>query len=396
MRLGGVLPTESLVLSPESPYPLTGGGALRTASLLHCLATRGPVDLIVFRQPEAAYPGQALPAGLVRKITVIDLPAHSRGGAARAARNAGRVARQVPPLVDRFAGFEREVSAAIGAARYQVGVVEHSWCAPYAGVLGLSCERLVLDLHNIESLLHQRCAAVEGGMTGLAHRLFADASLELERRWLPQFSQVLAPSRSDAEWVRAIAPSANVVVYPNAIPAMALPAHADEEVIAFSGNMEYHPNQGAVRFFRQEVWPQLREQWPRLIWRLIGKNPGAVRKWISGDARIEATGPIGDAVRELARCRVAVVPLLAASGTRLKILEAWAAGLPVVSTPIGAEGLQASDGQNLLLAEGGTAFAAAVSRLLVSPALRRQLGAAGRALLEQEFTWEKAWKKLDF
>jgi glycosyltransferase involved in cell wall biosynthesis len=385
-----------LVLSPEAPYPLAGGGALRTASLVHYLAKRGAVDLIVFREPGAADPAKALPAGLVRKITVIDLPVHSRRVAARAARNASRVARQVAPLVDRFAGFESEVRAGIGDARYEIGVVEHSWCAPYQAVLGEACTQLVLDLHNIESVLHERCGAVEGGATGLAHRVFAEASRKLERRWLPQFSEVLATSESDAKRAREIAPEARVVVYPNAIRGVELPPHADEEAIAFSGNMEYHPNRGAVRFFRQEVWPHLRREWPRLVWRLIGKNPDAVSEWISGDPRIEATGPVDDAVKELARCRVAVVPLLAGSGTRLKILEAWAAGLPVVSTPVGAEGLPARDGENLLLAEGGAAFASAVSRLLSSSTLRRELGGAGRLLLEQEFTWEKAWEKLDF
>jgi glycosyltransferase involved in cell wall biosynthesis len=98
----------------------------------------------------------------------------------------------------------------------------------------------------------------------------------------------------------------------------------------------------------------------------------------------------------LARAQVAVAPVLAGSGTRLKILEAWAAGLPVVSTTLGAQGLGARDGENLLLADGGPAFAEAVSRLLASPDLRESLGAAGRLLLEKEFTWERAWKKLDF
>jgi glycosyltransferase involved in cell wall biosynthesis len=385
-----------LVLAPEAPYPLAGGGALRTASLINYLARRGAVDLVVFRQPGARDPAKELPAGLVRRITVIDLPAHSHGGAWRLTRNASRLARQVPPLVDRFSGFEREVKAAIGEARYEVGLVEHFWCAPYAAVLQDACARTVLDLHNIESVLHERCAAVEGGAAGFAHRVFALASRNLERRWLPRYSEVLVTSGSDAEHVRQIVPAARVVVYPNAIPAIAQPARTDEEVIAFSGNLEYHPNRGAVRFFRQEVWPHLRKEWPRLVWRLIGKNPAAVRQWTSGDPRIETTGPVDDAVQELARCRVAVVPLLAASGTRLKILEAWAAGVPVVSTSIGAEGLPAKDGENLLLAEGGLAFASAVSRLLSSSALRRELGAAARLLLEQEFTWEEVWKKLDF
>jgi glycosyltransferase involved in cell wall biosynthesis len=160
--------------------------------------------------------------------------------------------------------------------------------------------------------------------------------------------------------------------------------------------MEYHPNRSAVRYFRREIWPLLRERWPRLIWRLVGKNTHSVRQFTSGDERIEVQGQVDDAIRELARARVAVVPLLAGSGTRLKILEAWAAGLPVVSTTVGAEGLRACDGEHLLLADGALNFTNAVSRLLTCSSLRVDLGHAGRLLLEKEFTWEKAWLKLDF
>src|SRR5262249_44803226 len=100
--------------------------------------------------------------------------------------------------------------------------------------------------------------------------------------------------------------------------------------------------------------------------------------------------------RELALARAAVVPLLTGSGTRLKILEAWAAGLPVVSTTIGAEGLSTRHGVHLLVADTAPDFAQAVSRLLACPETRAELGMAGRLLLEKEFTWEKAWRKLDF
>ena len=170
---------------------------------------------------------------------------------------------------------------------------------------------------------------------------------------------------------------------------------AREHVIVFSGNLEYHPNTSAVRFFRQEVWPRLRNQWPDLIWRLVGRNPQAVRQWTQGDGRIQVTGPVDDAIAELGRAQVAVAPILAGSGTRLKILEAWGAGLPVVSTTLGAEGLPARDGQHLLLADGGEPFARAVTRLLQDAHLRHEMGCAGRALLENQFTWEKAWQHLD-
>ena len=399
-RLVAALPPEphrsALLLAPEAPYPLAGGGALRTASLLHHLARSYKVDLLVFRQPGAPDPGAHLPAGLVRRIFVIDLPPNGRSFAARALRNAVRVTRAIPPLVDRFSGFAGRIENLLAGRRYDIGIVEHFWCAPYHEQIARFCGRTVLDLHNIESHLHQRCAEVETNATAFAHHVFRRASLELERTWLPRYSQVLAVSEADAELAAAIAPGARITVYPNAVPLATLPPQQDEEAIIFSGNLEYHPNQLAVRFFRCEIWPSLRRKWPRLAWRLVGKNPEAVRRFTSGDPRIEVTGPVDDAIGELARGRVGVVPLLAGSGTRLKILEAWAAGLPIVSTTLGAEGLRARDGEHLLLADGAAAFTAAVSRLLACSDLRGSLSAAGRCLLETEFTWEKAWKKLDF
>ena len=394
------MPTDThapaLVLAPEVPYPLAGGGALRTASLVEYLAQTRPVDLIVFRQPGAPDPRTDLPAGLVRDTSVIDLPANGRSRGARAWRNAWRLARAVPPLIDRFAGFEAQVAAAVAGKRYGIGVIEHFWCAPYAGEIGPACAETVLDLHNIESLLHERCAEGGAGLEAFAHSVFGRAALDLERQWLPRFSRVLVPSECDAEATLRIAPGANVAVYPNAIPWIPVPQRGREDVIAFSGNFEYHPNIAAVRFFRQCVWPELRERWPGVTWRLIGMNPQGVRRFTGGDPRIEVAGAVGDAVAELARAKVAVVPILAGSGTRLKILEAWAAGVPVVSTPMGAEGLPAKDSENLLLAGDPRGFAAAVSRLLADEALGDRIGAAGRAVLEREFTWEAAWKRLLF
>jgi glycosyltransferase involved in cell wall biosynthesis len=279
---------------------------------------------------------------------------------------------------------------------YEIGIIEHFWCAAYWELLAPVCRRTVLDLHNIESILHARCAESEGPVSGLAHRVFRSACREMERIWLPRFSEVLTTSQRDAATVLDLAPAASVRVYPNAIPWQPMPQPGEEEAIVFSGNMEYHPNKSAVRFFRREVWPLLRERWPGLVWRLLGKNPEAVSLFTSGDAQIEVTGAVDDAVRELARAKVAVVPLLSGSGTRLKILEAWAAGIPVVSTFLGAEGLPVRNGEDILLADNPADFAEAVSRLLASKQLRRQIGAAGRLLLEKEFTWETVWGNLDF
>jgi glycosyltransferase involved in cell wall biosynthesis len=384
----------ALLLSAEAPYPLHGGGALRTASLLHYLAERYATDLLVFRQPGDPDLAAALPAGLVRRLVVIDLPPNRRDAASRALRNAVRLVRRVPPLTDRFAGFHHAIASALTGRRYAVGVVEHFWCAPYAETLAPLCDRLVLDLHNVESVLHERCAATESGSAAFAHRVFARASRRLETRWLARFDRVLVASPDDAALVQRL--GATPLVYPNALPFAVPPPQADEEVVAFSGNLEYHPNRTAVRFFRRDIWPALRETSPTLVWRLIGKNPAAVAEFTGGDPRIQVTGPVEDAIAELARCRAGVVPLLAGSGTRLKILEAWAAGLPVVSTTIGAEGLGARHGEHLLLADDAHSFARETARLLACSDLRSSLSNAGRLLLDKEFTWVAVWRKLDF
>ena len=273
-------------MAPEAPYPLSGGGSLRTASLLEYLGRHYELDLIVFRQPGAPDPASLLPAELVRRVTAIPLPATGRGWAARALRNAIRLARGVPPLVDRFAGFDAQVERAAAGRSYEIGVIEHSWCAPYLDRIAGACRRTVLDLHNVESVLHTRCAQVEGGAVGLAHRIFGEASARFEAEWLPRFDEVLAPSASDAGSVASLAPRARVRVYPNAIPWTPVPPKTDEQAIVFSGNLEYHPNLSAVRFFAREVWPGVRDRWPHLVWRLVGKSPESVEKLVTGDPRI--------------------------------------------------------------------------------------------------------------
>ncbi len=133
------------------------------------------------------------------------------------------------------------------------------------------------------------------------------------------------------------------------------------------------------------------------MWRLVGKNPESVEKLVAGDPRIELSGPVEDAVAELARAQVAVVPLLAGSGTRFKILEAWAAALPVVSTTIGAEGLPVRDGEHMLLADTAAAFAEAVSRLLACKELRIgvwQMPAG--CCWKRNLRGKSAWANLDF
>jgi glycosyltransferase involved in cell wall biosynthesis len=380
------------MLSPETPYPLHGGGALRTASLLNYLARDYDVDLIVFRHRSEQDPAGALPAGLVKNVQVIDLPHHDRESLARIWRNAGRLLHGIPPLVDRFRGFS---SAIRRGSRYKIAVIEHFWCAEYQTVLSEMSDRVILNLHNIESVWHQTCAAAEPFPRSFAHRQFMKNCLAMEREWLPGFDTVLTASERDAERLRHAHEGVNALVYPNAIPLVPVPNRAEEDVIAFSGNMEYQPNRTAVGFFAREVWPELSRRYPTLRWRLIGMNAHFVESDIRGLARVEMTGSVADAVAELAAAKVVVAPLLSGSGTRLKIVEAWAAARAVVATSLGAEGLPVSNNLNISIADTPQEFVESIQRLIEFPEARRKIGQAGRCLYEQEFSWDAAWRSLD-
>jgi glycosyltransferase involved in cell wall biosynthesis len=360
--------SRALFLSPEAPVAGAGGGGLRSASLLAYLRGKYAVDVVDFT-----------------------LRPHSKTALARAWRNIGRLARGVPPLFDRYSGYEAQLAARLGEAKYALGVVEHFWCASYAPLLRGHCGRLVLDLHNVESELARTHARAARWPASWASARFTKAYQDLEKEWLPKFDAVLVASEEDRRRVE----HPHVVVYPNALPEIEPPRAPEENCIVFSGNLEYHPNVEAVRWFRERVWPRLRERCAGVEWRLVGRNPEAVARWVAGDHRIRVIGAVPDAVIELAKAKVCLVPLLSGSGTRFKILEAWAAGRAVASTTIGAEGLGARAAEHLLIADGAEDFGDAVERLWKDAGLRERIGAAGRELYLERFTWSAAWRKLD-
>jgi polysaccharide biosynthesis protein PslH len=359
--------SSALFLSPELPVAGAGGGGLRSASLLEYLRRRHAVRVVSFTLPE-----------------------HSKSLPARAWRNGWRLVRNRPPLFDRYSGFEAQLAPALNGLHYRAAVIEHFWCATYARCLRPHCELLVLDLHNIESELARSHALAARGVESAAFSRFAAAYQRLEREWLPQFDVVLVASEPDRRRIH----HGNVHVYPNALPEIECPSIPEMGCIVFSGNLEYHPNVEAVRWFHARIWPRVRASLQDIEWRLVGRNAHAINGLVSGEG-IRVIGPVDDAVLALAEASVCVVPLLSGSGTRFKILEAWAAARAVVSTTLGAEGLDAKPGEHLLIADEPEAFAAAIVRLMENPGLRRRLGESGRALYLDRYTWSAAWRALE-
>jgi polysaccharide biosynthesis protein PslH len=184
------------------------------------------------------------------------------------------------------------------------------------------------------------------------------------------------------------------------LPQHDVPQSREYPRLVFSANFEYHANIDAVRFLVNEIWPEVRNSTsPELRLRLVGRGDQFIRHLLpegGPDATgIEVTGPVEDALAEIAQARLVVAPLRAGSGTRIKILEAWSAARCVVATPLGAEGLDAGDDVNIALESDPARFAARVALLLDDSAARQRLAAAGRRTFEDNYTWEMVWKNLD-
>lgn len=370
------------MLCPEPPYPLHGGGAMRTAAMAHYLSKRYLLDLILFR--EAQLPPPELPPGLVDQLHIIPIPTHRRDPASRALRNLRRALYHAPPLIDRFTGFGAALERLVRNRQWDVAVVEHEWCAGYHQILRGRAAKLIIDLHNIESAWHESVAASSSWPLAAIHRRFALGAYAVETEWLPCYDLALTCSEDDRERV----PQAAAEVWPNTIPRREIARLAQKNQIVFSGNFDYEPNRAAFDWFARNVWPALSKQAPGLRWLLLGR--GSDRLPIPAGA--VATGAIEDALPELAASRAAVVPLLSGSGTRIKILEAWSAGVPVVSTSIGAEGLPTDA---LRIADDPTSFANAVAELVTSPQEAERLAALGTRTFNTTFTWESGWKVLE-
>ena len=250
---------------------------------------------------------------------------------------------------------------------------------------------VVLFEHNVEYLIWKRLCDLETVP-------WRRALLEIEWRKLRARESAacaaadltVAVSEHDCLRLNKLAPAANCAWIPTGVDIEYFSPSANAERpahLVFSGSMDWHPNEDAVRYFIGEILPAIRDAIPAATFSIVGRNPSAELHSFAAAAGVEVTGTLDDIRPAIAEASVCVVPLRAGSGTRLKIFEALAMGKPVVSTTLGAEGLAMESGRHFVAADGPRAFAEAVVGLLRDDQRRRQIAAAGRALVEARYSW---------
>jgi glycosyltransferase involved in cell wall biosynthesis len=255
--------------------------------------------------------------------------------------------------------------------------------------------QIVYDWHNIESELMQRYAL---GDASRPRRLYASQTVwrlqQVEGDMLARGAAHLVCSTREQSQLSVIAPQAGIHVISNGVdtesfspPPSSISGETVRDRLLFVGAMDYHANIEAAVSFAHQVWPQLHTAWPHLRLTLAGSNPAPAVRALTSIAGIEVTGTVPDLRPYYHQAAAAIVPLRTGGGTRLKILEALAAGVPVVSTPIGAEGLSLTPGEHILLAESPASWHTSLERILTEPDYARALAVAGRDVAARLYDW---------
>jgi polysaccharide biosynthesis protein PslH len=234
----------------------------------------------------------------------------------------------------------------------------------------------VLFQHNVETALWARLAGTESNLARrLAYKMEARKMQRYETAALRRFPHVIAVSDHDREQMLQMNPACQITVVPTGVDTRAFVVAEHRETnspkIVFTGSMDWEPNIDAVSYFCREVFPAIREEFPSAIFQIVGRKPHAKVKRLASDS-VQVTGTVPSVADYLREATVVVVPLRIGGGTRLKIFEAMAMGKALVSTSIGAEGLDVRSGRDLLLADDARSFIDSILLLLRDGELRRK------------------------
>jgi glycosyltransferase involved in cell wall biosynthesis len=310
---------------------------------------------------------------------------------------------------------------------FDIVQVESIHLAAYLPIIRAARNRplVICDWHNIESELMQRYSEhAPGVMRRTYARRTARQLAALERRALLDFDAHVTVSSEEQEKLLKSAPVARIELIENGVDTgyyqeeLIARAHADwmtqsrassdqpksggddsragaqKRRVLFVGSMDYHANIDAVTHFAREVWPHVRAQHPDLVFTIVGRDPASEVKQLKSLPGIEVTGTVDDVRPYYYDALMAVIPLRVGGGSRLKILEAMAASVPVVSTRLGAEGIKAEDGVNIVLADTSEDLQRAISSLVKDEKQRRELATGGLALVSAHYGWPRLGARL--
>ncbi len=408
-----------LFLTQVLPYPLDAGPKVRAYHMLRHLAERHDVTLVSFVRPDDTHEAIEHLAGLCAGVHAVPM----RRSAWRNARAAAKGILTNSPMVvarDEIAEMSRTLSRLTEAVPFQVVHADQLSMAGYGQYAAGKGARqngkrprrpaTVLDEHNAIYLLTRRMADTESNtLRRLVIRREAGAFARYEAQMLAAYDAVLTVTEEDRLHLLALlADTGHYYDTNNDTKFTVIPICGDAEqvsviprvpggppTILHLGTMFWPPNIQGVLWFAEQVLPLVHRQVPEARLVIAGKNPPPEVVALGADPRIAVTGYVPDPTAHLAATDAFIVPLHAGGGMRVKIVDAWLRGLPIVSTPVGAEGIESRNNENILVASTPAAFADATVRLLTDPTLNACLRTNGRRWAEERYSWQTVYRRVD-
>jgi len=394
-----------LLVSPMAPSPPRFGAQARTHGLLRNLAKHHDVSALVLHD-DIETPGISGPAmrGYCREVTFVHNPNPATGWRRRALQARSWFSRRsYQRHLFAVPAFQEALDRVLRNQCFDVVFVNFPYLAHYHlrhSPLGTVTPVVVIDSHDVGYDLARQVAT---SSAPLGQRLHASFNWrKLAREELAAYNAadgVCVCSSADQKQLAADAPSVQTAIIPNAAdiehlqPREADPA-CDGRTVLFFGLLATVPNVDGVLYFLREIWPRILAARSDARFVIVGADPAPAIRAHAGPS-VTVLGPVEDLRPHLSAAAVVVVPLRLGSGTRLKILETWAMARPVVSTALGAEGLDCVPGRHLLIADDPSEFASSVLRVLSEPGLANELARAGRALVSERYSWRGAAGELE-
>lgn len=380
-----------LQISPRLPFPLTEGGSIGIFNITRQLSRKGAEICFVASSDK---PDEAVPQEfrkLCSELLVLDRG--KKYGVETALQN---LVSNVPINIEKYhsPGSLERILGFAGERRFDLVHVDHLHMAYYGLAVGQALHiPVVLREHNLELKIMERFAETT---PNLFQKLYARMQITKFRKYEPavcgQVNKCVMITEEDRERLLSLNSAVDTTVIPAGVDTdFFKPGRepADEDTIAYIGSLDWLPNVEGLRWFVRQVLPMIVKERPGVKFYIYGKNPSRDLFKLTDGRNVIVEGFVKDAREVFRKAQVIVVPLLAGSGMRIKILEAMAAGKSIVTTSIGSEGIKCEDGKNIMIADDAKAFAGKLTELLSNPQFRESVGRQASLLAAGEYSWDR-------